>query len=221
MNLLKRELTKRDLLVVALALALLAGVFYVGQRLIAQFLLQAHLRLELARIYQHAGEQRQRLEAAISAYKQTFGCYPPDHLISQNPPVVEPVTNQLYYELLGTVYDQATLKFTPLQSSVHLPTTLIHQYFNIERFRNSAESNMLVRQFLSTPEPLIEAHERPEMIGLLCFAPNWSGINWDAIREMRIGTWCYNSTKPEHNPGGYDLWMEVQAPGTNLVIGNW
>jgi hypothetical protein len=38
---------------------------------------------------------------------------------------------------------------------------------------------------------------------------------------MRIGTWCYNSTKPQHNPGGFDLWMEVEAPGTNLVIGNW
>jgi len=221
MNLLKRELTKRDLLVVGLAMALLAGVVYAGERLIAQLVLRAHIRLEVERIYQHASEQQQRLVAAISAYKQNFGYYPPDHLLSENPPVVEPVTNQLYYELVGTVYDPVSRMFTPLQSSTHLSATLIHQFFNIEGFRNSAQSNVLVKQFLTTPEPMIEAHEKPQMIGLLCFAPNWIDVNWDAIVEMRIGTWCYNSSKPQHNPGGFDLWMEVQAPGTNLVIGNW
>jgi hypothetical protein len=220
-NLLKRELTKRDLLVIALGLVLLTGVVYAGERLVGRVILRAHVRRELARIYQHAGEQRQRLVDAISAYQQAFGCYPPDHLLSENPPVVEPVTNQLYYELLGTVYDPARRNFTPVQSSTHLPATLLRQYFNIDRFRNSAESDASVRRFLTTPEPLIEVHDKPEMIGLLCFAPNWSDINWDAISAMQIGTWRYNCSKPQHNLSGYDLWMEVQAPGTNLVIGNW
>jgi hypothetical protein len=68
---------------------------------------------------------------------------------------------------------------------------------------------------------LVEVHEKPESIGVLSFWPDWESANSDALAEIRFGSWRYNSSKPEHNPGGFDLWIEIQAPGTNIVIGNW
>jgi hypothetical protein len=221
MTFFKRKLTKMDALAVILALAVLAALSYAGERVVSRLVFESHLRSEIFRICQHACEQRQRLVAAISAYKESLGFYPPDHLIRKDPVVVDPVTNQLFYELYGTVYDPSTRSFTPFNSSTHLPAALVREYFNTDRFKNSAATTEAVKHFLPETETLVEVHERPETIGLLSFSPNWEGANWDAIAKMRFGSWQYNSSKPAHNPGGFDLWIEIQAPGTNIVIGNW
>lgn len=210
-----------NVLASATIVAILVGLGYTGTRLRARLVFEAHMRSELIRVAEHASEQRQRLVTAISAYKESFGCYPPDHLINKDPVVVDPVTNQLYYELWGTVFDSTNHNFTPLRSSTRLPAALVRSFFNIERFKNSAETADGVKHFLSGTEPLMELHAKPEMIGLLTFFPNWEGANWDAIAEMQFGSWKYDSSKPTHNPGRFDLWIEIQAPGTNIVIGNW
>jgi hypothetical protein len=221
MSLLKRKLTKMDALAVIMALAALAALSYVGNRVLSRLIFETHLRSEISRICQHACEQRQRLVAAISAYKQSFGSYPPDHVIRKDPVIVDPVTNQLYYELHGTIYDASNHSSTLLNSSMHLSASLVREFFNTERFKNSAETPEAVKHFLPATEPLMEVHEKPESIGVLSFWPNWEGANADALAEIRFGSWQYNSSKPEHNPGGFDLWIEIQAPGTNIVIGNW
>jgi hypothetical protein len=221
MNFLKAKVTNTNALAIVLAVVALGGLGYAGARVSSRLILEARVRSELIRVSEHAREQRQRLVAAITSYKESFGCYPSDHLISKEPVVVDPVTNQLYYELLGTVYDLTNHSFTPLGSSTRLPAVLVQNFFNIERFKNSAETANAVKSFLSGTETLMEVHDKPETIGLLSFFPNWEGANWDAIGEMQFGSWEYNSSKPLHNPAGFDIWIEIKAPGTNIVIGNW
>jgi hypothetical protein len=50
---------------------------------------------------------------SIEKYRLFFGAYPPDHVVSSSPLVVNPVNNQLLYELFGTVYDATNETFTP------------------------------------------------------------------------------------------------------------
>lgn len=221
MTRLKPKFTKSNALAVAAAVVGAAGLGYAVWRLASDLMLKAHVRAEVPRIYEHACEQRERLVAAISAYRSNFGFYPLDHVISKEPMVVDAVTNQLFYELWGRVFDPHARNFTPLLSSVHLSEGLVQKFFDIDRFKNSAETTNGVKCFLSETETLMEVHDRPETIGVLSFWPTWPDANWEAIGQIRFGTWQYNSSRPLHNPKGFDLWVEIQAPGTNIVIGNW
>ena len=221
MSLLNRKLTKANTLALAMVLLLGLGLGYAAWLLEPRLVLGFRLRSELPRIYQHAYDQRQRLISAILAYQKSFGFYPPDHVITREPLVVDATTNQLFYELWGTVFDPKGRNFTPLRSSTHLSEALVQQFFNIDGFKNSAEMTNAVKNFLPEMETMMEVHDRPETIGVLSFWPNWQDADWDVIGKIRFGTWQYNSSKPAHNPSSFDLWLEIHAPGTNIVIGNW
>ena len=218
----KRDLTATGALVALLILAAGAGLVCAVYNLRVRAKAAADLRLAIPRLCQKLSQQRQVLVSAIEAYKVSLGFYPPDHLLSRTPLIVDPITNQLMYELFGTLHDPAKGTFTP----AHFPPirqALIQRFFNADGFKNSAESAELVNHFLDVSNLTATAaiNEKPEEVGLPSFCPNWEGVEPDLYAQIAAGTWRYNSSSPTHNPGTYDLWIEVKTSLTNIVIGNW
>src|ERR1041384_3234674 len=90
-----------------LSLALLASAGATAYRLFLLNRTKYHLQMAIPKVYQDLHAQRERFVQGIELYKRKFGTYPPDHVISRQPLVVDAITNQLLYELLGTLHDAA------------------------------------------------------------------------------------------------------------------
>jgi hypothetical protein len=218
----RRDLTTTGVLVALLILAGCVGLLYAVYELRLRAERAAHLRSAIPRLCQELSQQRQVLISAIEAYKGRLGFYPPDHLLSRTPLIVDPITNQLMYELVGTLHDPAKDTFSP----VHLPLirrAVIKRFFGTDGFKNSAERAKLVNHFLDAANltATVAINEKPDEVHLPSFWPNWEGVEPDLYAQVSAGTWCYNSSSPTHNPRTYDLWIEVKTPLTNIVIGNW
>lgn len=184
--------------------------------------LTAHLRSSIPKLCEEAGRQRQVLSAAIESYKRALNTYPPDHLISNSPLIVDAATNQLLYELLGTVYDSTNDNF----SASDFPSIRrvdAKRFFNTSRFNNSTEDPGKIAHFLKSTDmgATIAITERPNTVALLSYWPSWEGVQPDLYAQIEPGSWCYNSSAPIHNRSTYDLWIEIKTPLTNIVIANW
>src|SRR5215475_3753283 len=125
----KRFKTISQPVVTIVILAVAAGVGIAAYRFVSRRSQDSKVRAELPIIYRAVVEQRGRLVAAISGYQKAYGFYPPDHVLSTSPLTVETVTNQLYYELLGCVFDQTQQVWHPSGSSERLPPALVRQFF--------------------------------------------------------------------------------------------
>jgi hypothetical protein len=220
--LLRRRLRPADYLLLAvITIALVGAVLAVGERR-ASANLELRLSRATLRLQAEACKQRQVLVSAIQNYKATLGSYPPDHVVLRSPLIVDPVTNQLMYELFGTLYSPTNDSFLPHQYP-RIKGAVARRFFNVDTFKNSAEKPELVRQFLDKTnvpaEFLIQG--RPDVVGLLGMWPNWEGMDSDLYQFFEAVSWRYNSSCPAHNPGAFDLWIEIKTSRTNIVIGNW
>jgi hypothetical protein len=219
---LNRKLTPIGVLLIILSGSVLIGLGVSVYRLYCHVRSISHLRASLPKLCDEAGRQRQVLVSAIESYKQTLGIYPPDHALAGMPPGVEPATNQLLYELLGSVYNPNDDAFYP-SGFPRIRGTDARKYFNASRFRNSAESPQTVGHFLKKSDigGTLEITDRPDSVSLLTFWPSWQGVDPEIYQQIDVGTWCYNSSTPAHKKGAYDLWIEIKTPLTNIIIANW
>jgi hypothetical protein len=204
-----------------LSLAVLASASVIAYRV---FLLQRtnyHLRLAIPKVCQELLSQRELFVRGIEEYKRKFGTYPPDHLISSEPLVVDAITNQLLYELLGTLQDPAAGTFAPVRFPA-VKREMIKSFFNTAEFRNSALKEEDVKHFIDVADisATVAVHNKPD-VALLGYFPGWEGIEPDIYGQVNLSSWQYNSSAPRHNPGRYDLWIEVKTSQTNIVVGNW
>src|SRR5581483_6109223 len=90
----------------------------------------------------HATAELKQLEAAIESYKASHGFYPPGNGVA---PGYLPgaLTNQLYYELEGTTYNDATHIYTTLDGATSIDSTtfgLLTDGLNIGGFANATKS---------------------------------------------------------------------------------
>ena len=99
--------------------------------------------------------QRAAIESALEAYKARFGDYPSDHLLSQNPLSVDPVTNTLLYELSGTLYLAGPKKFQ-VAGQEPAETDYVTNFFQCSHFRNCARDPGRLKHFLAK-----EVHDGP------------------------------------------------------------
>jgi hypothetical protein len=182
---------------------------------------RAQLRVATDRLFVEACSQRELLIRAIDEYKRKFGFYPPDHVISTNPLTVDAVTNQLLYELLGTVKDPATGDFSP-GHYLAIHSTTLKRFFGVESIRNSVQSFDQCQRFLEiTNISVYPLQQRPNPVGLIGLFPNWEGITSEAYQNIEFAFWRYNSSASVHNPKTFDLWIEVRTACTNFVVKNW
>lgn len=200
----------------------LFGLMEAGAWELRHVRLRSRVQHVLPRLRQETARQLHLLASAIDDYKTKLGCYPPDHLLSQNPPLVDTVTNQLLYELFGTIYDSTNDTFSPKGHFPSIRGSLVKRFFNVDSFRNSGKLASQVTQFLQSGDiqSTLGVSQKPD-VGVLAFFPEWEGIDPDLLQEFELAPWHYNSSAPVHNPKAYDLWIEIPVSGTRIVVGNW
>lgn len=221
-NLLGGRVTFRTCLVLGVLLLGLFGLMEAGAYELHQVRLKVRVRHAIPRVREETRRELEVLTRAIAEYKTRLGTYPPDHLVSDHPVVVDSVTNPLLYELSGTVYDSTNDAFWPLGHFPGISRKLVKKFFNESTFKNSAAKAELITQFIhSTDIPgTLGVSEKPD-VGVLAFFPNWQGIDPELIGEFSLAPWRYNCSAPVHNPQSYDLWIEVPVSGIKIVVGNW
>jgi hypothetical protein len=217
---LDHRLSPRQTATVIAIVAVLAGLGYGAYQIIAARLFEARVRAALPQLYARVREQRGTLVRAIEAYKARFGVYPPDHVLSRQPVVVDPVTNTLLYELVGAIYNPTNnlLSVGGLEAA---EAAYVQEVFQIDAFRNCAESQGGLQHFLPAENvPIRLLHDDPDVFVLGC--PAWpEEVDPEVVWKVDISSWRYVSSTPTNNPGRFDLWIEVKANGQKVTIGNW
>ena len=177
-----------------------------------------------------AQTQLKGIEAAISDYKTKLGFYPPD-----NPNNV--VTNQLYFELLGTTNNgigQLPDTWVTMDGSAQVSTKgspNINDFFGVSGIANSStrshsdDSGAAAQSFLNNLTPnevgLLDLGN-PNIKILVCTVV-WPPEKTPPIIEKnpQLNPWRYNSSHPTNNTSSYDLWVDIIIRGKTNRISNW
>ncbi|HWD94768.1 MAG TPA: type II secretion system protein [Verrucomicrobiae bacterium] len=182
-----------------------------------------------------ARAQLKGIEAAIDGYKTKLGFYPPD-----NPNSV--VTNQLYFELLGTT-NNGTGQTPPnlwvtLDGSAQISASggppNISSVFGVTGMANSTtrahsdDAGAAASTFLNNLTPnQFGAYDTSSATGqqiklLACSVP------WPAEKKPYpipgnpgLNPFCYNSSHPVNNTASYDLWVDIVVKGKTNRVCNW
>jgi prepilin-type N-terminal cleavage/methylation domain-containing protein len=219
-----------ELLVVMAVIALLAAMIMPITGAVSRNKIRTRARVEMARI-----------QAAIESYKSKLGHYPPD----STPPDgasnsgYSAATNQLYYELAGTVATPfgKGIRYTTLDGSETIDSPDISFFFRVEGFINctkggSSDEAPPAENFIpglrpdQTAEVLVGGKGSPLKLRLLVGYP-WKAIpNSLFTQPTGLNPWRYRSrtTKQRptlNNPDSYDLWLDVNIGGNVYRICNW
>jgi hypothetical protein len=176
----------------------------------------------------NAQAEMAQLETAIERYKAAYGFYPPDNPNGS-------MTNQLYFELLGTTNIGGN---SPVFQSLDDPTIQIHQsylstLFGVSGFMNcsktgSAEDARAAQNFLpglkpGQISPSITNNE-PDPFKMLVTSVGGPDMAYNPLGmtgTAGLNPWRYNSSNPTNNPGAYDLWIQLSISGRTNLICNW
>jgi len=167
-----------------------------------------------ARIKAKTRTELEQVATGIELYKAKLGHYPPD-----NP--LNPATNQLYFELLGTIFTNGI--YTTLDGSAQVSASSLSTVFSpaVGGFVNTSQG--AVGDEGRSASPFLPGL-KPGQIALI----NNSGGNQVKILVSsvsaslnRLTTICYVSSSPTNNPNSYDLWVDVLINGVTNRISNW
>jgi hypothetical protein len=161
--------------------------------------------------------QREALIGAIESYKARFGYYPP---LYTGPGQARGVLNPLCYELLGARFDAKDSQFYVPITKDGLAVDEVQKLFNMHSFSNClafpiAPTNFLANRLL-TCAPLTKD---TDAFGV---AVSFTEVTTEPFWEdFEFSPWRYTTNPAEHNPGKFDLWVEVDVAGKHFTIGNW
>lgn len=217
---LHRRLTGREIAVVTAILGVLGGLCYAGYEFAAAKLLEARVNQALPKVCGAVRNERQELVTAIEAYKARFGLYPPDHVLTRQPCVVDPVTNTLLYELVGVLYNPVK-KMYQVAGLEPAEEQYVKEFFHISAFKNCGETPDKITRFLKiNPVPVLQLHDDPDVF-VVGFQAIPEGVPYEVFWQFQIASWRYVSSSPTNNPGKFDLWTEVETKTRKVLIGNW
>lgn len=210
-----------EMLVVIGIIALLAGLIVGATHLTGSKMKENSIRAEL-----HA------LVAAIEAYHDRFNSYPPDHVVSRNPLVVNSATNSLYYELTGVLVEDRSGTFRSPNRTEKIPSgagSVLDRYFGVDAILNSDPDPKKIKNFLpnwktsqsKAINSLASDRPQPELLVLVVPAPWPPNLIPQPTRIPGLNPWHYVSTQPTNNPSSYDLWAEYMDGKELKIIGNW
>ena len=199
----KSGFTLIEMLVVIGVIAILAGLILAALPAVKGNANRKRVKMEL-----------QKITTAINSYKAKKAVFPPD-----NPDTNYWWRSPLFYELTGTRQDTTGgapryySLFSPGDPALNGgPGSPIFLAFGIEGFLNTGPEASEVDNFF-------KAALVPSMIedlgGVKILVAPYKGPGGE------MGRWYYNSSKPVHNPGEYDLWTEIEMGGKREIIGNW
>ena len=181
------------------------------------------------------------VSTAIDSYQADLGSFPPDAL-SRNGEV-NPVTNQLFYELTGTVYtDRRT--YTSLSGSDEISRAEINRFFGRDGFQNVARNQAQVKGYLDVgASEVAEISLNPNVRVLTAPIPwplkeiqgSYQNVLGESLRmeslrpfkggEQRfrgINPWQYRSSGLNRfNQQSYDLWADLVIGNKVYRVNNW
>lgn len=185
--------------------------------IIATLVLGLAGRAATARKINRVKTELAELETAIDFYKDKKGFYPPSNGNTNNV-----VTNQLFYELTGTIFDSGKGEFQTVNGTEKIADSKL-DIFNTKGFANSsmASDRSEVKNFFPTMRSSQYADIDPggdivEVMVVPVEGPDDINVN-----GKKINPWRYNASTPTHNPDSYDLWAEILIAGKTNIIGNW
>ncbi len=217
---LSRRLTARETVTVVLAVVVLGAIGYAGYRWIAARRLEEQVTAAFPAFRAEAREERTQMVRAIEAYKAHFGAYPPDHVVSRQPLVVDPVANPLYYELVGVIYNPANKKYQ-VEGVQPADAAYVKAFLHCDGFRNCAETPGKLTRFLDrNAAPPYDIHDDPDVVAPGFNIP-FGALSAEVAREFEPSSWRYVVSAPTHNPGRFDLWVELGTRNRKVVVGNW
>ncbi len=217
---LTRRLTGREAAAVVVIVATLAGLGYLTCKFITARLLEARVSSATPKVCASIRQQRRALLGAIEAYKAHFGIYPPDHIMSRQPLVVDPVNNPLLYELAGVTFNPTNQMFE-LGRLEPADAKYVKEFFHCDGFKNCGEQADQVKNFLPGVNlPARQLHDDPDVFAL-SFPLYSEPLDPAVMYEMDASPWRYVSTSPTNNPGKFDLWIELKTKTRTVTIGNW
>jgi prepilin-type N-terminal cleavage/methylation domain-containing protein len=202
-----------ELLVVIAIIGVLASLVVGLSGLAGRKSKEAKVRAELAQYI-----------TAIDRFKDHFGYYPPDHVRPDG--TVDPVVNQLYYELAGIVVNNQTRSF---QTSLGvLPATAVSMIFGPKRegFVNAAPDPKQVKSFVGNWKAsqvktvLLQGFNVQVLAAPVDFRKGDVRAPFPTPNNT-VNPWRYVSTNPTNNPNSFDLWAEVPLGREIKIIGNW
>ena len=178
-----------------------------------------------------AQTQLKGIETAIEGYKTKLGFYPPD-----NPNNF--VTNQLYFELIGTTNNGGPGKvpdtWGTMDGSATIGTTTtpnITTIFGVSGFANTStrshsdDAGAAAQSFINnlTPNQVGLIDPANQNIKILVCAVAWPGdkIPPPVALNPALTPWNYNSSHPTNNTASYDLWVDLVIKGKTNRVSNW
>ena len=196
-----------ELLVVIAIIAILAGMLMVGFG-------GAGRQKQLAAIK----SSKEEIITAVEEYHAKRGFYPPTPTDAAKNPILDKPT--LYYELVGTRYDDKDQKYHSLDDQVSVSPGELKTLFGLPvAFSNSGKQPGDSQNFYLN----LKKNRRSE--AQISGAP--SGLVYEVLGlPIRSGgsenlIWRYNSYNPTNNPGHFDLWVEWTQGNKTEIIGNW
>ena len=188
---------------------------------LAALLFPAGAAIRKSGIIRRAKAELSQLETGIENYKLKLGFYPPD-----NPG--KPVTNQLYFELLGTVQNGNNLE--TLDGSGQIAVTPVNEVLSV--FGRDAFSNLGARKGAEegvVAENFLKGTIKPGQVGELSTGVKvfvgsvpWPDSSpWQPTSKDGLNPWCYVSSNPTNNTKSYDLWVNLVISGKTYRISNW
>jgi prepilin-type N-terminal cleavage/methylation domain-containing protein len=184
---------------------------------------------------QRAESERDMIETAIESYRAKLGFYPPGNANTKPTNLAPALTNQLYFELVGTV--QATNNgvpgFATLDNRNFIAASTAQSIFGVGGFMNCTkgtgdESNSALT-FLPGLKPgqiaTMANGGNGESEGLIVTAAN-SDPSYQPLPGVISLTgnpanpWRY-VCPGTFNPNSYDLWIDVLQAGKTNLICNW
>ena len=202
----------------SLLLTLLAGLVvfyaaYAGWRWMER---RRTLDETVTKVLTEMRRQTAQLAHAIDQYNQQYGFYPPAPL---------PATqsrgrlNPLFYELVGTRHDPKRQKFFDPTQKEPIGVAEMEKTFGMSCFSNTLPFPTWPKDFLSDKELSKKALEETDLWGV---GFNETGLIPDEVlADFHLSPWRYLTSPAEHNPGRFDLWIQLEVQGKQYQAGNW
>jgi prepilin-type N-terminal cleavage/methylation domain-containing protein len=177
-----------------------------------------------------AQAQLQGIETAIEDYKTKLGFYPPG-----NPNNF--VTNQLYFELMGTTNNgigKVPDTWVTMDGSAQIKTTgtpTINDVFGVSGMANTStrsrsdDAGAAAQSFINNLTPNQVGLLDPSLpnIKILVCSVAWpqDKTPYPIAGNPSLNPWRYNSLHPTNNTASYDLWVDLIIKGKTNRISNW
>jgi prepilin-type N-terminal cleavage/methylation domain-containing protein len=163
-----------------------------------------------------------QLETAIDSYKAAYNFYPPSGGNS--------LVNPLYYELIGTTMgggSYSTLDGGATIATINVPVAFagVTGFVNCTK-PGAGEDVLPAKSFLSGLKPqqlgiVTNTVSTPFTVVVLLASAGGPDPGYQPLNAPGLNPWCYNSSNPTNNPGGYDLWIYLSIAGKTNLICNW